>query len=238
MPLEEGWTYTLTFESKLLSDSVELSTTTIKNEHSCLFLRSVVVFQYHHVSPLSWGGFDPSPHLSWICITSPPATSIENEQLRVHFWCWWAPHLIICQHRKRAIMHSFSILVGSAFHHPPLLKMSNDLLIFNASGLHTSLPPHHHPPPPKMSTCVLVFGVGLLSTSLPPHYHPPPPLKTSTCVLIFSGCLPYYCLPPSQMNTRVLIFSGALLLTSPPPAPTIENECSYSFLRVFNYLNV
>src|SRR6266545_260512 len=151
--------------------------------------------------------------------TSPP-TSIENEHVVACFQCWWAPHLTMPPH------------------HPPALKMSMSLLIFDAGGLRTSLPPHHHPPPPKMSTCVLVFGVGLLSTSLPPHYHPPPPLKTSTCVLIFSGCLPYYCLPPSQMNTRVLIFSGALLLTSPPPAPTIENECSYSFLRVFNYLNV
>src|SRR6266545_6644746 len=130
------------------------------------------------------------------------------------------------------------MLACSAPHYPPASKMSMSLLIFDAGGLCTSLPPHHHPPPLKMSMCVLVFSVGLLSTSLPPHYHPPPPLKTSTRVLVFSGCLPYYCLPPSQTNIRVLIFGGALLLISPPPASTIENERSYSFSRVFNYLNV
>src|SRR6266540_664372 len=53
-------------------------------------------------------------------------------------------------------------------HHQPASKTSNYLLVFDAGGLCTSLPPHHHPPPPKMSTCVLVLGVGLLSTSLPP----------------------------------------------------------------------
>src|SRR6266508_643068 len=102
------------------------------------------------------------------------------------------------------------MLACSAPHHPPALKTSTSLLVFDAGGLCTSLPPHHHPSPPKMSTCVLVFG----------------------------GCLLYYRLPPSQTNTRVLVFGGALLLTSPPPAPTIENERSYSFSRVFNYLNV
>ena len=100
--------------------------------------------------PPSWGGFDPSPHLLRICLTSPPATSIENEHVIARFRCWWALHLTMPPH------------------HPPASKMSMSLLIFNAGGLHTSLPPHHHPPPPKMSTCVLVFNVGLLSTSLPP----------------------------------------------------------------------
>ena len=112
------------------------------------------------------------------------------------------PHIFrgsVSPHHQPASKTSNNLLVFDASglrtspcHLPPASKMSTSLLVFDAGGLRTSLPPHHHPPPPKMSTCVLVFSVGLLSTSLPPHYHPPPPLKTSTHVLIFSGCLPYY----------------------------------------------
>src|SRR6266545_660474 len=92
--------------------------------------------------PPSWGGFDPSPHLSQIHLTSPPATSIENEHVIARFRCWWAPHLTMPPH-----------------HQLPAPKTSMCVLIFSVGLLSTSLPPHYHPPPPlKTSTRVLGFS--------------------------------------------------------------------------------
>ncbi len=125
------------------------STTTVENEHSCSFSRSVVVFQHHRVPPPSWGGFDPSPHLSRIRLTSPPATSIENEHVIACFQCWWAPHLT------------------TPPHYSPPSKTSNDLLIFDAGGLCTSpchLTTHQH----RKQACRCSFSILVGSA---PHYH-------------------------------------------------------------------
>src|SRR6266511_1858653 len=127
------------------------------------------------------------------------------------------------------------MLVGSTPHHatspPPSIENKHVVAHFQfwwALHLTTTSPPPTTTENEYVCTRFQCWSaIYLTTTSLPP---------TTTTENKYTHahfqCLSAI-LPPATLTNDYpcTCFSGALLLTSPPPAPTIENERSYSFSR-------
>ena len=148
-------------------------------------------------------------------------------------------HLTTSQHWKRATTCLFLMLVGSAPHHPPALKMSMSLLVFDVGGLRTSpchLTIHQHQKWAHHCSFLMLVGSA-------PHYH----LTTThhhrkwVCVysfLVLVCYLPHYHLTTTHHHhwkqVHMCSFSVGVCHT------TACHHCKqipvYSFLVVLCYL--